>query len=86
MRFSFVERSLSTHPHHLPRHQRMDPVRRPEPPDLGHHGLALARLDVGDVHVDAAVELRQLVARRGRVRISAHRGRHFRLIADDISV
>ncbi len=38
----------SPHPHHLPRHQRMDPVRRAEPPDFGHHRLALARLDVRD--------------------------------------
>ena len=40
-------------------------MRRPELPHLvGHHRLALARLDVRDVHVDAAFELRQLVAER----------------------
>ena len=36
-------------------------MRRPQPPDLRHHRLALARLDVRDVHLDAAGQLRQLV-------------------------
>ena len=48
----------STQPNHLPRRQRMHPMRRAQPADLGHHRLHLARLDVGDVHVDAAGQLR----------------------------
>ena len=34
-------------------------MRRPEPADLGHHRGALARLDVGDVDIDAAREVLQ---------------------------
>jgi len=49
----------------------MNPMRRPEPPDLGHHRLALARLDVRDVHVDAALEMRQFVPESGRAQVPA---------------
>ena len=38
--------------------------------DLRHHRLDLAGLDVGDVHVDAALKLRQLLAEGGRAQMA----------------
>ena len=53
----------------------MNAMRRAEPPDLAHRRVRLARLDVGDAHVDAAVELRQLMAERRGAQVAADAGK-----------
>ena len=68
--------------HGLARGQRRDPVRRAEPADLGHHRVHLARLDVGDVDVDAAAEVAQLVAERRRAEVAADAGELALVVAE----
>jgi len=51
--------------------QRADAVRRVELADLGHHRVELAGLDVRDVDLHAALELRELLAQRRRAQVAA---------------
>src|ERR1700712_4010020 len=50
--------------HHLAGRQRMNAMRAFQAPDLAHYRFHFTRLDVGDVHIDAAFEMRQFMAER----------------------
>ena len=60
----------------------MNAVRCVEPGNLAHHGFGFAGFDVGDVHVDTAFELRQLVAECGRAQVAADAGELVFVVAE----